>query len=577
MSDSISLGTYLFARLNQKPLGLNSIFGVPGDFNLTLLDKISEVKDLHWRGCTNELNAAYACDGYSRVKGNGSAEGLGFGALVTTFGVGELSALNGVAGSYAEHVGMLHIVGIPSVDAQKNQLLLHHTLGNGDFSVFHKMSSHISGTTGVINDPALAPDVIDRVIREAYINQRPSYLAFPANMVDVPVPKERLNKPLDLNIPKNDPELQEEVIEEVIDKIRKAKDPVIIVDACCARHNANKEASELIKLSNFKYATTPMGKGTKDIDEQNPKFTGVYVGSLSYPHVKEAVEKSDLVLSVGALLSDFNTGSFSYSIQTKNVVEFHSDYTKVKGATYPEIRMKELLGKLIQSQALKQVFKEHPISQTVKEPYNTDARNPGTKITQQWLWSRLSKFLKPNDIVITETGTSSFGIVQTSFPNQVYGISQILWGSIGYSVGCTYGAVTAAEELDPSRRVLLFVGDGSLQLTFTEISSMVRNNRKPYLFVLNNNGYTIEKLIHGADAEYNAIQPWDLQLALPLFNAKNYENYKVSEAKELEELFTSKEFAKNDKIRFIEVMLEEMDAPENLVKQAKLSSKANSE
>lgn len=63
--------------------------------------------ELKWLGICNELNAAYAADGYARIKGMPAA-------LVTTYAVGELSAMNGVAGAYAEHAGMIHIVGMPA-------------------------------------------------------------------------------------------------------------------------------------------------------------------------------------------------------------------------------------------------------------------------------------------------------------------------------------------------------------------------------------------------------------------------------------------------------------------------------
>ncbi|GBL51253.1 hypothetical_protein [Candidozyma auris] len=575
MSDTISLGRYLFERLHQEPIGLQSIFGVPGDFNLTLLDKIDEVDNLTWKGCANELNAAYATDGYSRVRSNAKGEELGFGALITTFGVGELSALNGVAGSYAEHVGMLHIVGIPSLDAQRKQLLLHHTLGNGDFTAFGNMSKAITQTQGILDDGANAPSVIDRVIREAYINQRPSYLAFPSNMVDVQVPKKLLDEPIDLSIPENDQDAQEEVLEIVLDLISKAKNPVIIIDACCSRHNASSEAAKLIEVTGFKYASTPMAKGTKNIDESGKRFTGVYVGSLSYQDVKESVEDSDLVLSIGALLSDFNTGSFSYSL-SKNAVEFHSDHTKIRSAHYPNVRMKELLGKLIEHPKLKDATSHYTPVDIVKNPFKAEDPDKSGKITQKWFWHRLSDFLKPSDIVITETGTSSFGVIQTRFPKNVSGISQVLWGSIGYTVGSTFGAATAAAEADPNKRVILIVGDGSLQLTVQEISSMIRHKLTPYLFVINNDGYTIEKLIHGPDAEYNQIQPWKHQLLLQAFGATNYESLQVSESSELDKLLKDEKFAKNDKIRLIELMMDEKDAPENLVKQAEISSKTNS-
>ncbi|ODV67414.1 pyruvate decarboxylase [Hyphopichia burtonii NRRL Y-1933] len=567
--ETITLGRYLFERLVQKPLDINTIFGVPGDFNLTLLDKIYEVENLKWAGNVNELNAAYAADGYSRVKHSLSC-------LVTTFGVGELSAFNGLAGSYAEHVGVLSVVGIPSIDSQQKQLLLHHTLGNGDFTVFERMTSNITQTTIVLKDAHNAPDEIDRAIREAYINQRPVYLGFPSNMVSVEVPADRLKTPLDLSLPKNDEDAQNEVVERVLELISKAKDPVILIDACCGRHDSTKEARRLIDTTNFKFAVTPLAKGSTNIDESHERFTGIYVGSLSYPEVKSAVESSDLVLSLGALLSDFNTGSFSYSLQS-NVVEFHSDYTKIRNANYPNVRMKEVLNKILESPNLKQSISHFKPSSITKDPFPEVKQDPESKISQQWLWTRLSKWLKPGDTVITETGTSSFGIIQTRFPENVFGISQVLWGSIGYSVGATYGAVAAAEELNPEKRTILFVGDGSLQLTAQELSAMIRAENKPYIFVLNNKGFTIEKLIHGPKAHYNQIQPWDHAKFIESFNPKNAETHSVHKVKDLENLFNDAKFAKSDKFRLIEINLEEMDAPINLIEQAKLSEKANAQ
>lgn len=78
-SDTIPLGRFLWERIHQA--GVKRVFGVPGDFNLTLLDHIYDVDGMEWVGNTNELNAAYAADGYARVKD-------GAGCLVTTHGVG---------------------------------------------------------------------------------------------------------------------------------------------------------------------------------------------------------------------------------------------------------------------------------------------------------------------------------------------------------------------------------------------------------------------------------------------------------------------------------------------------------
>ncbi|QEU61535.1 Pdc1 [Kluyveromyces lactis] len=557
----ITLGRYLFERLKQ--VEVQTIFGLPGDFNLSLLDKIYEVPGMRWAGNANELNAAYAADGYARLKG--------MSCIITTFGVGELSALNGIAGSYAEHVGVLHVVGVPSVSSQAKQLLLHHTLGNGDFTVFHRMSSNISETTAMITDINTAPAEIDRCIRTTYVSQRPVYLGLPANLVDLTVPASLLDTPIDLSLKPNDPEAEEEVIENVLQLIKEAKNPVILADACCSRHDAKAETKKLIDLTQFPAFVTPMGKGS--IDEKHPRFGGVYVGTLSSPAVKEAVESADLVLSVGALLSDFNTGSFSYSYKTKNIVEFHSDYTKIRSATFPGVQMKFALQKLLTKVAdAAKGYKPVPVP---SEPEHNEAVADSTPLKQEWVWTQVGEFLREGDVVITETGTSAFGINQTHFPNNTYGISQVLWGSIGFTTGATLGAAFAAEEIDPKKRVILFIGDGSLQLTVQEISTMIRWGLKPYLFVLNNDGYTIERLIHGETAQYNCIQNWQHLDLLPTFGAKDYEAVRVSTTGEWNKLTTDEKFQDNTRIRLIEVMLPTMDAPSNLVKQAQLTAATN--
>lgn len=83
MRDS-TVGKYLATRLEQ--IGLKHYFVVPGDYNLVLLDELLSNQDIEQIGTCNELNAAYAAEGYARVNG--------CGAVVTTFNVGAFSALN---------------------------------------------------------------------------------------------------------------------------------------------------------------------------------------------------------------------------------------------------------------------------------------------------------------------------------------------------------------------------------------------------------------------------------------------------------------------------------------------------
>src|ERR1700753_3293848 len=127
-SMTTSVVQHVLSRL--RDIGISDVFGVPGDFSFPLNDAICSENGLRWIGCGNELNAAYAADGYARVKGAG--------AVCTTFGVGELSALNAIAGCYVVLLLVFHLVGMAPMAAQSGRSLLHHTLGNGDFEVFRK-------------------------------------------------------------------------------------------------------------------------------------------------------------------------------------------------------------------------------------------------------------------------------------------------------------------------------------------------------------------------------------------------------------------------------------------------------
>ncbi|EJX4578186.1 alpha-keto acid decarboxylase family protein, partial [Salmonella enterica] len=171
MQNPYTVADYLLDRL--AGCGIGHLFGVPGDYNLQFLDHVIDHPTLRWVGCANELNAAYAADGYARMSGTG--------ALLTTFGVGELSAINGIAGSYAEYVPVLHIVGAPCSAAQQRGELMHHTLGDGDFRHFYRMSQAISVASSILDEQNACFE-IDRVLGEMLAARRPGYIMLPADV-----------------------------------------------------------------------------------------------------------------------------------------------------------------------------------------------------------------------------------------------------------------------------------------------------------------------------------------------------------------------------------------------------------
>ncbi|KAF8580115.1 pyruvate decarboxylase [Ramaria rubella] len=565
----ITIGQYLLTRLAQ--LNVKSMFGVPGDFNLGFLDLVEDHESIEWVGNCNELNAAYAADGFARVAQSVNSRSIG--VVTTTFGVGELSAINGIAGAFSEHIPILHIAGVPSTVQQKTRPLLHHTLGDGRFDAYTKAAEQFTTSQAVLTDTQTAGAHIDRILTDCVVRARPVYLTLPTDLVYAKISALPLQTPLQLDLPPNDKDIEKYVLDEIVKSIDGAAgDVAILVDACAIRHGVVSELHELIHVTGFPVYSAPMGKSV--VFENFERFGGIYNGVNTRPEIMERVESAKLIISVGSLKSDFNSGNFTYHVPLTTTVELHSDHTKLGYAMFPDVKMKYLLPKLTDRL---RGFSSNTLQISIPKWRNEVPQESDDIISHAWLWARLSSFFKPKDIVVSETGTSSFGALEIILPPDTIYISQILWGSIGWAVGSTLGAAQAAQN-ENLGRTCLFIGDGSLQLTVQELSTMIRQNLKPILFVLNNKGYTIERYLHGRERKYNDIADWKWTSLLSTLGAtegKTCRSFTVKSKGELSALLEDEAFGKADVIQLVEIIMDKFDAPATLKRQAQLSKGTN--
>jgi indolepyruvate decarboxylase len=167
---AISVIEYIVQRLADE--GITECFGVPGDYAFPVCDAVDRNPNIKWIGCSNELNASYAADGYARVRGAAM--------LSTTYAVGELSAINGVMGAKAERSLVFHVVGMPSFQNQRLRKTMHHTFGDGVFGNFIGISSQAACCYAVIN-PDNCTIEMERVIAEARRNNQPAYIVVPSD------------------------------------------------------------------------------------------------------------------------------------------------------------------------------------------------------------------------------------------------------------------------------------------------------------------------------------------------------------------------------------------------------------
>jgi indolepyruvate decarboxylase len=472
----------VLARLHD--LGIRDVFGVPGDYSFPLNDAICNGGEMRWIGCANELNAAYAADGYARVKG--------VGAVCTTYGVGELSAINAIAGSYAEHLPVFHLVGAPNASTQAKRVLMHHTLGNGEYDLFRRMSEPVVAASAVMTPQNAAPET-ERLIYEALYHRRPVYMVFPADLANQPI----LAEAVPLAPPRSAPEALDRVVRIVLDRLAGAKSACLLAGILVGRTDNANQLTAVLDASGLPFATMFMGKSV--LDEQHPGYVGIYDGALMNEDVRAFVEEADFVLNVGAPLTDFNTGAFTACLNPLRTVTVGHHHVEIDGKVITGLEMGDVLRELALRVDLRDWLGLKPSS------LGPAVGDPGAAIDAASLYPRWEQFLRPGDIVVAETGTASMGLGFAHLPQDATFLNQTLWGSIGWATPAAVGAAAAA----PERRVVLITGEGSHQMTAQEIGQFERLGLRPVVFVVNNNGYLIERLLcKEPSIAYNDVAQW---------------------------------------------------------------------
>ncbi|RBR20108.1 uncharacterized protein FIESC28_05387 [Fusarium coffeatum] len=560
---SINVSQYLFERLRQ--LGITSIHGVPGDYNLTLLDYVKPA-GLTWVGNANELNAGYAADGYSRVKG--------IGALVTTFGVGELSAVNAIAGAYAERAAVVHIVGIPSRVTQESRAKVHHTFGDGEYGRFAEISRHVTVGQTRLLDVRTIPDQIDTILQQCLQHSRPVYIEVPVDLVDAPVSATPLSNILTL--PTDEPNaLTDLSSSRILDRIYSAKQPIILVDGEVRPMGVVDQVREIVKSTGWPTWITGYSKGL--LDEGLPNFHGVYNGSFDTSPSQDFFNSSDLVLCFGPHFTSTNTFLFS-SIPDQAVSVLISDTEVSLGDE--KIRncpAKPLLNRLLREIDLSKIHKYETYPGLHKDSLLSFSSIPPAEfIDQKSLWKLLGNFLRPGDILMAETGTAAYGARHILLPAHAKYFGPVTWLSIGYMLPAAQGAALAQKEMSGTNnwhgvenpRTVLLMGDGSFQMTAQELSTIIKHNLNVVVFLINNDGYTIERCIHGVSQGYNDVARWRYLDGPRFFGAA--EGAFTASCKtwgELQKVLDEKALSDGECLRMVEIHMDREDAPNGPLSQ----------
>ncbi len=537
----ITIGDYLIKRI--KELGIKHIIGVPGDFNLQFLEQIRKSEGIEFVGASNELNAAYAADGYAREHG--------ISALCVTYGVGDLGAIGGIAGSAAEHVPVISISGSPPLYAKRLNYKVHHSLADGDFSNISNSYEEFTIVQTLITQQN-AKEEIDRAIRAAMRYKRPINIQLPSNLsyYEIEVEDEELLQDSYVS----DEKSLTETVESILELYKKAKSPAVLIDMDVDRYEVTEEILEFIEKTQTPFAQMSTGKSI--LDENHPLFIGTYKGEDSEEDVKKRIENADFVLSVSPRFIEWNSGTYTDDLPEEYLVRLEKDYTFVGDEVFEGIDIKEVLNLVLEkietSHDKKNIEKKEP------ERFEID---PNKKLNHKDFWRQVPQIFEENNLIYGETGTPSQALGEVKMPKGTKYIASSVWGAIGFTLPALFGSLLA----NPNRKQILFIGDGSFQVTAQELSRILYHDFNPIIFLINNDGYTIERYIMGMDANYNDIPMWKYsKLPEVLIKDNKMLTFEVRTQGELQEALERTKNATHGV--FIEVHLDKKDAPEPLKK-----------
>jgi indolepyruvate decarboxylase len=484
-----SVADFLIERL--KNAGVNHIFAIPGDYSLTFVEKICN-SDIKYVGCADESGAGFAADAYARVNG--------VGCVCVTYNVGALKAANAVACAFAERSPLVIVSGAPGVN-ERDGMLLHHTVRS--FDCQKKIFENLTCASTILDNPNTAGYEIDRVLSALQHYKQPVYIELPRDIAEKPIAYDVYKQGTPVG-PQTDDKALSECMNEISDWIRAASRPIILAGVEVSRFRMGEALLKFAQKVNIPIASTLLSKSV--VAETHPLYLGVYGGNCSQSGVQEAVEESDCVITLGVMNSDISIFSTS-PLNRDNLIASNAMGVRIKNHTYPNIQFPDFLKQLfrldlppkticVRSQLDKEVKKFRP------------QKSAAISVTR--FFERINSLLDENTSLVADVGDCLFGSTDLI----IHQPNSFLGAAFYTSMGTAIPGVLGAQLANPNSRFVALVGDGAFQMSCVELSTILQEDLNPIIFVLNNEGYSTERLL--LDGVFNNIRNWNYHKATEL-------------------------------------------------------------
>jgi indolepyruvate decarboxylase len=250
-----------------------------------------------------------------------------------------------------------------------------------------------------------------------------------------------------------------------------------------------------MKARNIPVATSVLGKGI--FDETEAGMLGVYAGVISRtPEVRKMVEEADLVVMLGAEMTDVNCGIFTADLAPERILVAKSGWlgngTLHFSGDIPFDRFVTTLADRIAPADSPRAWPKLPAVDYADSPVLMD----------RYL-ALIEAHLDARTVVIADTGDACYGsLFMTTRRDNGY-LAPTFYNTMGFAIPAALGVQLA----DPECRPVVLVGDGAFQMTGLEFSNLASRGLDPIVVVFNNGGYAMQRIF--TDGAFNDIKQWN--------------------------------------------------------------------
>ena len=472
-----------------KSYGAREIFGIPGDFALPFFKEIEREAVLPLYTLSHEPGVGFAADAAARY-------GSRLSVAAITYGAGGLNMVNPVAQAYAEKSPVVVISGAPGAAEGGLGLGLHHQVKH--LGSQHLIYKELTVAQAVLDDAASAPAEIARVLTAARQLSRPVYIEFPRDMVSV----ETAAVPTFIKTP-TDPEAASACAAEVLARMKRAHQPVLVLGVEVRRYGLEAKVAELSRRLKVPTATSFMGRGI--LAGTDAPLIGTYLGLAGDAHVREAVDGSDALLLLGVILSDTNFAVSERAIDKRNMIHAFDRRVAFGHHVYPDVPLPALIDALLNIAEPIGRMTDH-----ITSDYPHGLKRDDADIKPEDIACAVNDLFanKGRMPIASDMGDCLFtamDIVHTELVAPAY------YATMGPGVPMGLGLQVAS-----GRRPLILVGDGAFQMTGWELGNARRMGLNPIVLLFNNTAWGMLKVFQ-SDTGYNDLDDWRFaDMATPL-------------------------------------------------------------